>query len=102
MKATVLIGGWVWGERAYQPDDVVDAPEPQVEAWEVDGYVKRLPLNKQRQAEPETATAEPDGEQAVERRDWDLNLEPKEYLKRFPDGPNADLARSLVEADDAG
>jgi len=28
---------------------------------------------------------------------WELKLSPEEYLKRHPDGPNAGLARELVD-----
>lgn len=30
-------------------------------------------------------------------KDWPLGIAPADYLRRFPTGPNADLARRIVE-----
>lgn len=43
-------------------------------------------------AKPEVATAP-----EAEERNWDLKLSPEEYLERYPDGPNSDLAREIIE-----
>lgn len=32
---------------------------------------------------------------------WTIKTSPKEYLEKYPDGPNADLARQVLEAEDA-
>jgi len=103
MKAKVLIGGWVYGDRDLKPGDDVTASEAQVEAWEKDGYVKRLPLERQPRAE--AATKAPPPEDAAERTEaaerelppWNMKLTPTEYLQRFPDGPKAALAKLHVK-----
>ena len=40
--------------------------------------------------------AEPIHEPTTEKQ-WELRIGPADYLSRFPDGPNAALARQLVE-----
>ena len=40
----------------------------------------------------ETATATP------QRERWTLKTSPEKYLKAHPDGPNAELARRIVES----
>jgi hypothetical protein len=33
--------------------------------------------------------------------DWPLEMDPETYLERYPDGPNADLARQILDAQDS-
>lgn len=42
----------------------------------------------------ETATASP------QRDEWTNKVSPADYLKRYPDGPKADLARSILGSSD--
>lgn len=52
---------------------------------------------------PETSTQPPPSENTAERTnppEWTLKMTPKEYLKRFPDGPNADIAKQLIGEND--
>lgn len=41
--------------------------------------------------------AEKSAVDAATAADWHLDTPPAEYLKRYPDGPRADLARQLTE-----
>jgi hypothetical protein len=97
-KAEVLRGGWVWGEDTQKTGDVVDAPAEQIAVWEAEGYAR--PLSATPRPKPEQATA-PEAEVATSpvvesERDWPHKLSPEQYLSRFPEGPDADLARALA------
>lgn len=87
-------------------------PEPKIKlrctvgrfAGQVIGYPKSVAENllatghaEYPDGEEETISAEtttpPPGET---RAEWPLKSGPEEYLKRYPDGPRADLARQIV------
>lgn len=48
-------------------------------------------------AKPEDKMVAAPEDKAEEAEEWDLKTSPEDYLERFPDGPNAELARRLVE-----
>lgn len=39
----------------------------------------------------------PENAAGGQSKDWPLGISPSDYLRRFPTGPNADLARRVVE-----
>lgn len=65
------------------------------------------PQNKMAPAPENKAPVEAGGSPDLEdlMRTWEeergMTQDPRTYLNRFPDGPNADLAREIVEADEA-
>lgn len=42
---------------------------------------------------------EPDVPEPAEAPEWDLQMDPETYLKRFPDGPNAGAAKQILGVD---
>lgn len=101
MRAKVKIGGWTWKGTTYKKGDPVDAPAAQITAWTQRGLVAVLETGAEVSSGVERAVAEPVAEKATAEPDgpekWTLTMGPEEYLERFPDGPNADLARAHVE-----
>jgi hypothetical protein len=55
-------------------------------------------------AEDKTAEEPADDDEPAEDvpSDWPLDMEPEAYVERYPDGPNADLARQILAARDEG
>lgn len=56
----------------------------------------------EKRAEPDEETDEPDEEPEPEDDEdplprWPMRITPEEYLKRFPDGPAAELAQRYVD-----
>ena len=47
-----------------------------------------------------TKEAAPALQDDEEQRVWGLKMEPERYLELYPDGPNADLARKVLDAED--
>lgn len=68
----------------------VEAPEPQTEGGE---------------SEAETQASETEDQEGTsaseELPEWTLQVEPEIYLERWPEGPQAELARKILEADNA-
>lgn len=96
-------GGWIgegdvvrYGVRLDDEERVVIDGPPEAKA-------QAAPENKMVSA-PEDKAADEEGED-VERQDpsdsrqWTLKMSPEDYLARFPDGPNAELARQYVSDD---
>lgn len=94
--ARVKVGGWSWAGADYVAGDSVEAPEHLIRRWVADGYVETggtpAPATI---AQPEQADA-PAAEPATA---WRHKMSPSNYLNRFPDGPDADLARALTEGE---
>lgn len=59
----------------------------------------KAPENKMAAAPENKMAGEPEGK--GEPEPWTMKMEPEEYLNRFPDGPNAEVARQHVSAEDA-
>lgn len=100
VKARVLVGGWYWEGRKMWPGDEVQAPEKQIVAWEESGTVERVeasaPAPPEPQPEPKPEPEQdPTDEAPDEAPEWPHKISPEHYLNRFPEGPDADLARSL-------
>jgi hypothetical protein len=91
---------------AFAPDEI---PAAVADAWVAsgiaeavadDGIVRivRSRAAQERAVAPVAETAEtpavPDPPQ-----EWPHKMPPEQYLRRFPEGPDADLARALVEAE---
>lgn len=94
--ARVKVGGWSWLGVDYVVGDEIEAPEHLIRRWAADGYVATggtpapEPISK-----PEQAVS-PAAEPAVA---WRHKMDPDNYLKRFPTGPDADLARHLTKGE---
>jgi hypothetical protein len=102
VKARVVVGGWYWAGRKQFPGDPVEASERQIAAWEAGGYVERVSAQSPAPAaaaKAATTEVEEEGGDAPEEgtaaKAWPHKITPEQYLNRFPDGPDADLARSI-------
>lgn len=92
-KARVVIGGWYWKGEKRRVGDVLEASAAQIADWEAGGYVASG-TRTERAIAPEPERASTDRPAAA--RDWPHKIKPEQYITRFPDGPDADLARSLL------
>ena len=65
----------------------------------VDGKVV-LPAAETEEVAGETGDQGDGGEGGDELPEWPLETEPEDYLERYPDGPNSELARQILAARD--
>lgn len=104
-RATVTVGGWSWLGVDYRAGDAIDAPEPLIRRWAADGYVTvasaAAPALAPRTEPAPRPAAEPvvEAGAGAEPETWRHKMDPNNYLKRFPTGPDADLARRLTEGE---
>jgi hypothetical protein len=67
--------------------------------WGAAPATKAAPKAEDKQAaRPEDKGASVDEDAVPE---WPLETDPETYLERYPDGPNADLARQILDAQDS-
>lgn len=86
--------GTFTGERAYEvPGQMPKALADQLAEAGYGEWLRGAP-------KVETATEAPPPENEAERTlpPWTMSLDPATYIERFPDGPNAELARQHIEA----
>lgn len=95
--ARVTEGGWYWQGRKRKAGEPIEASAEQIARWRSGGYVEvagKPVVERTTAPKPEQATAPvPPPEPA---RDWPHKMSPEKYIHRFPAGPDAELARSLL------
>lgn len=97
-QARVLRGGWYWQRRKWRAGDLIEARGAQIAAWQADGMVEAAgrPTPERAVAPPPELADTPTPVPEKKAPEWPHKMPPAQYVNRFPDGPDADLARLLL------